>query len=398
MKEQIYGFSGVVWASGGLPLPRMRIVVNARFWMPDRLEGFGYFTEQVFTHLLRAHPEHEFWLLFDRKPVGLPALPDQVKVRVIGPPARHPWLWIWWYDWRLPAVLKKVKADLFVSPDGIASLQTHTPQCLVVHDLAFLQQRDWFPSAIRRFYVNRTPKFLRQVQRIATVSETIKKELIDRYGLSPDLIDVVYNAAKPEFQPSSDTEKTAVKQRYTEGKEYFLYTGAIHPRKNLIGLLKAFSQFKKRQQNGYKLVLAGRMAWHSGDFQKLLSTYKYRSDVVLTGYLPLAELTGLTASAYAMIYPSFYEGFGVPVLEAMQSDVPVITSAGTSMQEVAGEAALYADPRDPASLAEQMNRLYVDESLRRRLIDAGRERAGQFSWEKSAALLWSTLLAAARRD
>ena len=366
--------------------------------MPDRLEGYGYFIEHVVTRLAQAHPEHAFYLIFDRSPKLLPKLPDHVKVEIIGPPARHPWLWIWWYDWRLPVLLKKLKADLFVSPDGIASLRTKIPQCLVIHDLAFLQSPDWFPASIRRYYVRRTPKFLRQVQRVATVSETSKKELINRYGCSPDSIDVVYNGVNPVFRPFSDSEKAAVKSRYTDGKEYFLYTGAIHPRKNLIGLLKAFSLFKKRQQNGYKLLLAGRMAWHTGDFVKLLSTYKYRSDVVLTGYLPVEELVGLTASAYAMVYPSFYEGFGVPVLEAMRSDVPVITSLGTSMQEVAGQAALYADPANPTELAEQLTRLYADESLRRRLIEWGREVSARYSWEKTAERLWSSMMAAARRD
>jgi glycosyltransferase involved in cell wall biosynthesis len=116
------------------------------------------------------------------------------------------------------------------------------------------------------------------------------------------------------------------------------------------------------------------MAWRSGNFEALLSTYKYRNEVVLAGYVELETLVQLTGSAYALVYPSFY-GFGVPVLEAMQSDVPVVTSADTSMQEIAGEAALYADPADPASLAEQLNRIYIDEALRRRLMVAGREVA-----------------------
>jgi glycosyltransferase involved in cell wall biosynthesis len=376
----------------------MRIVVNTRFWLAGRLEGYGYFTEQVFTRIARAHPEHQFLFLFDREPSALLALPNNVEVQVVGPPARHPWLWIWWYDWRIPAVLKKFKADLFVSPDGIASLRTRVRQCLVVHDVAFLHDPSWLPGPIRRYYTRRTPRFLRKVQQVATVSETSKKELMDRYELPADRIRVVYSAAKPEFRMMSDEERSSVKERFTAGREYFLYTGAIHPRKNLIVLLKAFSLFKKRQQSGIKLVLAGRIAWQTGDFEKLLSTYKYRSDVILTGYVDLSVLTQLTASAYALVYPSLYEGFGVPVLEAMQSDVPVITSAGTSMQEIAGESALYADPRDPASLAEQLNRLYVDESLRRRLIEAGRSVVARFHWDDTADRVWSAMLAAAQRD
>lgn len=325
-------------------------------------------------------------------------LPVNVEWRVVGPPARHPLLWRWWYDWRIPAILRKYRADVFVSPDGIASLRTRVPQCLVIHDLAFLQQKDWFSAVIRHFYQSRTPKFLRRVARVATVSETSKKQLVDTYAFASERIDVVYSAAKSVFRPFNELERTQIKDRFTQGLEYFLCTGAIHPRKNLIGLLKAFSLFKKRQQSGFKLVLAGRIAWQSQAFEKLLSTYKYRNDVVLTGYVDADTLAGLTAAAYAMVYPSFYEGFGVPVLEAMQSDVPVITSAGTSMQEIAGEAALYADPQEPTSIAEQLNRIYIDESLRKRMIEAGRVVARRFSWDDTAQRLWMSILAAAQRD
>lgn len=376
----------------------MRIAVNTRFGWSERLEGYGYFTEQVFRRLAEQHPTHEFLFIFDRPISPTYSFPSNVQTCVVGPPARHPLLWRLWYNWRIPGVLRRFKADVFVSPDGIASLRTRVPQCLVVHDLAFLHESDWFPTSIRNYYRAHMPKFLKTVKSIATVSEKSRGELIDRYRIDPERIEVVYSAAKSEFRILNEHERSEVKQRFTEGKEYFLYTGAIHPRKNLIGLLKAFSLFKKRQQNGFKLVLAGRMAWHSGRFEELLSTYKYRSDVVLTGYVDLSTLVGLTGSAYALVYPSFYEGFGVPVLEAMQAGVPVITSAGTSMEEIAGEAALYADPHDPASIADQMNRLYIDEALRRRQIEAGMPVAARFHWEATADRVWNAVLKAARSN
>lgn len=374
----------------------MRIAVNTRFWIPGQLEGYGYFVEQVFPRIAEAHPEHQFLFLFDRSGCLDVPLPANVQVAVISPPARHPFLWKWWYNWRVPSALKKFGADLFVSPDGIASLRTAVPQCLVVHDLAFLRDDDWFDGSIRRYYRRQMPQFLRTVRRVATVSETSRQELIDRYAVAFDRVDVVYSAAKPVFRSIDDVTKLSIKQRVTDGKEYFLYTGAIHPRKNLIGLLKAFSLFKKRQQSSFKLVLAGRMAWRSGKFEELLSSYKYRNDVVLAGYVELDTLVQLTGAAYAMVYPSFYEGFGVPVLEAMQSDVPVITSAGTSMQEIAGEAALYADPTDPAALAEQLSRLYIDEALRQRLVEQGRLVATRFQWTNTAERLWESMCKAAR--
>src|SRR5690606_32023968 len=140
-----------------------------------------------------------------------------------------------------------------------------------------------------------------------------------------------------------DVQKENVKLKFTDGKEFFLYTGAIHPRKNLINLLKGFSVFKKRLQSNFKLVIAGRLAWKYESFLNDIKSYKYRQDIILTGYIPEEDLADLTGSAYAMIYPSLFEGLGVPVLEAMQSGTPVITSEGSAMQEVAGDAAIYAD-------------------------------------------------------
>jgi glycosyltransferase involved in cell wall biosynthesis len=196
---------------------------------------------------------------------------------------------------------------------------------------------------------------------------------------------------RQSFKPLEWEAKQRVKDKYTEGKEYFIYTGSVHPRKNLMGLLKAFSLFKKRQQSNMKLVIAGRLAWKYESFAESLKSYKYRSDVMLTGYLPDEELALLTASAYAMVYPSFFEGFGLPVAEAMQSGVPVITSAGTAMEEVAGEAALYADPADHTTLADQLMIIYKDERLRSTLIEKGTARAAQYSWDTAAARFWEQL-------
>jgi len=203
---------------------------------------------------------------------------------------------------------------------------------------------------------------------------------------------VVYSAAREIFEPATSEVKDRMKKKYTGGKEYFVYAGAIHPRKNLVGLLKAFSVFKKRQQSNMKLVLAGRLAWKYESFTKKLETYKYKEDVVMTGYLEEKELVSLIGASYAMVYPSSWEGFGVPVLEAMLCEVPVITSSNTSMEEVAGGAALLADPQNAAEIGEQMMRIYKDENLRKVLIKKGIENAKRYSWDKTAGLLWQAIL------
>ncbi|HEX4876370.1 MAG TPA: glycosyltransferase family 1 protein [Chitinophagaceae bacterium] len=369
----------------------MKIAVNTRFLLNDYLEGYGYFVQETFKRIIIDHPEHEFLFIFDRPYDQRFVFGPNVKAVVAGPPARHPLLWKWWYDVKLPALLRKYKADIFVSCDGFCSLRTRVPQCLVLHDLAFLH----YPSFIRKshllYYKKYTPKMLARAKAVATVSAFSKNDIIQQYKTEENKIDVVYSASKDIFRPLTDSEKKATKTKYTEGKDYFIYTGAIHPRKNLVNLLKAFSLFKKRQQSSLKLVLAGRLAWKYDSFIKDLQTYKYRNDVVLPGYVAEEEIARLTGAAYAMVYPSYFEGFGVPVLEAMQCHVPVIISEKTSMQEIAGGAALLADPADPAAIAAQMMLLYKDEKLRKQLTEKGKETAAGFSWDRTARLLWQSI-------
>jgi glycosyltransferase involved in cell wall biosynthesis len=145
-----------------------------------------------------------------------------------------------------------------------------------------------------------------------------------------------------------------------------------------------------------KLLLAGRLAWKYESFTKSLQSYKYRDDVVMTGYVEETELVNITGAAYGLIYPSLFEGFGVPVLEAMRCDVPVITSVNSAMQEIAKEAALYADANSHTDIAEKMMLLYKDENLRKELIEKGRAVAANYDWDKTAALLWQSIEKAMR--
>jgi len=248
-----------------------------------------------------------------------------VKAVVTGPAARHPLLWKFWYDVNVPFVLRKYKADVFVSCDGFCSLSSKVPQCLVVHDLAFLHHPSFIKKSHLLFYKKYTPKFLEKAKSIVTVSEFSKNDIVAHYKIEADKIDVVFSAAKEIFHPASEEEKTATKNKYTEGKEYFVYAGAIHPRKNLMNLLKAFSVFKKRQQTNMKLILTGRLAWKYDLFIESLKSYKYRNDVLMTGYVQEDELVKIIGAAHGLIYPSMLEGCGVQVLEAMLGNVTFMT-------------------------------------------------------------------------
>lgn len=366
----------------------MRIAINARFTGQLVTEGYGRFTSGLVNAMALSFPTDQYVMMYDRPPLQTSVMHNRNVVGITrGPAARHPLLWKIWYDVSMPAMARKSGADLIFSPDGFCSLTTRIPQVLAIHDLAFMHYPSGINSLYRSYYRHYTPQFIRRARHIVTVSEFSKESILHHYPQASGKISVVYNAADPGFQPLGWQEKEHVKDRFTNGQEYFLYAGAIHPRKNLINLLKGFSWFKKRHQSHMKLVLAGRMAWGNDDFEKQLQLYKYRNDVVITGYLPDEQMQALTGAAYALVYPSYWEGFGLPVLEAMQSAVPVITSSNSSMPEVAGDAGLYNEPADAEGWGKAMGLMYKDEQLRSRLIEKGLERARMFSWEESAARL-----------
>jgi glycosyltransferase involved in cell wall biosynthesis len=366
----------------------MRIAINARFTGQEVTEGYGRFTNGLVGAMATANPADEYVMMHDRQPLESSVMrAGNIRSITRGPAARHPILWKIWYDVSMPAMAAKAGADIIFSPDGFCSLSTSIPQILAIHDLAFLHFPSGINSLYRTYYRHYTPQFIRKAKQIVTVSEFSRENIIHHYPAAKNKITVVHNAADRGFRPLEWKEKDMVREKYTGGQEYFLYVGAIHPRKNLINLLKGFSWFKNRHRSNMKLVLAGRMAWGNDDFEKQLQLYKYRNDVVITGYLPDEQMPMLMAAAYALVYPSYWEGFGLPVLEAMQSAVPIITSSNSSMPEVAGDAALYNEPADAEGWGRAMGIMYKDENQRAGLIEKGLQRSCLFSWEESAATL-----------
>jgi len=370
----------------------MQIAVNAIFLQKTSLEGYGWYVQEVFKRLVNQHPEHEFIFVFDRAYDASFVFAKNVTPVVVTPAARHIFSFKYWYDIKAPKALKKFQPAVWVQPYGFCSLTTKIPQLMVVHDLAFLH----FPAFIswhQRWYYQRfTPKFLQKAKQIVTVSEFSKQDILLHYPVQANKLSVVHGAAREGFDPLDWGSRDATKASYADGREYFLFVGGVHPRKNLMNLLKAFSLFKKWQHSNMKLLIVGRLAWQYSDIIEKLKSYKYREDVVMLNYVSDHTLTQLTASAYALVYPSFFEGFGLPILEAMKSGVPVITSNTSSMPEIAGDAALFASPDDPDAIAKQLLLIYKDESAREKLVEAGKLRAAGFSWEATANKFWEAIL------
>lgn len=373
----------------------MRIAVNTRFLLKNRLEGYGYYIHQLMQRITEAHPEHEFLFLFDRPYDTSFIYQKNVSAKVIGPQARHFLAFKFWYDIQLTIAAKKFKANIILSLDGFCSLTTKTPQILAVHDLAYIHYPNFLPSRHLWFYKIYQKKFLQKATQIVTVSKYSKQDIVQQFKIEEQKISIISNAAREQFVPINFEDKEYAKRHYAQGCEYFLFVGGIHPRKNLMQLLKAFSIFKKRQLSSMKLVVAGKLAWKYQDILEKLKTYKYKEEVILLDYIPERELAKVTAAAYALIYPSYFEGFGVPIIEAMQCGVPIACSNTSSMPEVAADAALYFNPNNEAEIAEQMMLLYKNEQLRSNLIEKGFKQAAKYNWNNSAKQLWQLIEATA---
>jgi glycosyltransferase involved in cell wall biosynthesis len=370
----------------------MRIAVNTRLLLKGKLEGIGWFTHQTLDRMVRKHPEHEFIFFFDRPYDPSFVFAPNVTPVVVSPQARHPILFYIWFEWRLPYLLRKYKADVFLSPDGYLSLKTKVPTCLVVHDLAFEHYPEHFVTSHKLYWRHYSPRFAEKAKRIATVSSYSKQDICHQYNIPGDKIDVVYNGAHDEYKPLEWDEREAVKAKYADGCEYFVFAGALHPRKNIVNLLKAFIAFKKRQRSNMKLVIVGRYAWKYDEVVKMREEMPFKEDVKWVGYMHVDELCKVMGGAYALVYPSLFEGFGIPILEALECNVPVIISNTSAMPEVAGDAGLLVDPTNVDDIADKMQQLYKDENLRAKLITNAKEQVKKFSWDKSADRLWSCLM------
>lgn len=370
----------------------MKIVVNTRLLIRNKLEGIGWFTYETIKRITLQHPEDEFIFLFDRNFDEEFIFSDNVTPLIISPPARHPLLFYYWLNISLPPLLKKLKPDLFLSPDGFNSLPYKGRSLIVLHDLNFEHRPLDLPFCVRKYYRYFFPRFARHATRIATVSEYSKNDIAGQYYIPPDNIDVVYNGVNESFNPVSSELSQNTRAKLTSGKPYFLFVGSIHPRKNLDNLFKAFDIFKKTDKDNVKLIVAGAKMWWTNEIQSVFKAMKFRSDVIFTGRLNNNELHTIIGSALALTYVSHFEGFGIPILEAFSCNTPVITSNTTSMPEISGNAALLVDPCDPSGIAKAMSDIAGNEELRIELAKKGAIRKNDFSWQKSADLLYESIL------
>src|ERR1051326_2404195 len=282
----------------------MLIAVNTRLLLKDKLEGIGWFTYESLKRITKDHPEHKFLFLFDRPFSDEFIFSDNISPLVIGPQARHPFLWYWWFEQSLPKIFHKHEPDLFLSPDGFVSLSNKAPagmkQCrslAVIHDLNFEYYPQDIPFLARKFFKKYFPQYAKKADRIATVSEYSRQDISKCYKVPLEKIDVVYDGVNEAFKPIPEEQKKQTRIKYSNGEEYFLFVGALSPRKNVARLLQAFDEFKKSEPSKAKLLIAGEKMWKTGDIEAAFSSMEFRSDVIFAGRLKTKELKNVTAAA-----------------------------------------------------------------------------------------------------
>lgn len=369
----------------------MVIAINTKIPGENTEVENNNFVFEIFSRIIKQHSQHTFVLISENALNDQSTSSKNVINVVVGPQKKSVALRYLWYNIKIPAVLKKYKADVFISYDGIASLATKVPQCIFMNELAFIHQAASVKKDNLLFYKTFIPRSIKKSKAIFTASEFCKAGIIKRYKSSADKIIVVYRGINENFKEISYEEKEKTKAKYTAGNEYFIYTGEIGTHKNLLNLLKAFSAFKKRQKSGMHLIIAGKQGWQSEEFFESLRLFKFRDEVKILKDPSLEDLLKLTATAYAMIQPSLYESFASQPLEAMRSGVPVIASSAGALPEICADAALYADTQNFKELAVKMMLLFKDENLRKEMIKKGKIHAQKFNWEITSAVIWENI-------
>jgi len=369
----------------------MRIAVNTRLLLKDKLEGIGWYTYETLSRIVKAHPEHDFYFIFDRPYSEEFIFAKNVTPIVLGPPTRHPILWYIWFELRLPKLLKKHNIDLFLSTDGFLSLTSKVPSVAVIHDVNFEHHPKDLKFTHSLFYRFFFKKYAHKAKRLVTVSEYSKSDISKFYGLSEAKIDVSLNGVNSLFHQIELTEQIKTRKQFSQGNDYFLFVGALHPRKNIKRLLMAFDLFKTETKSKNKLLIVGAKMWWNDELKEAFENLSHKEDVIFTGRKSLEDLQILYAAAQAFCFVPYFEGFGIPIIEAMRCGCPVITSNCTAMPEVAGEAALIVDPYNIEDIKNAMITIENDPKLRADLSEKGLIHSQKFNWKSTANVLWNSI-------
>jgi glycosyltransferase involved in cell wall biosynthesis len=289
-----------------------------------------------------------------------------------------------WWSIGLPLYLSRSSFDLFHGTNYEIPFWSRCPSVVTIHDLSLLLH----PEAHRQHLVRRArwrlPRMAKSATRIITPSESVKREVCETLKINPDKIVVTPEAPRATFKRREAAAVAELRQRLGIGEDFILFVGTVEPRKNLHRLVEAFEQLLRTTSSSPQLVIAGGQGWLMDNFSSVIKEKKLEDRICLTGYLEDEDLCALYSSCKAFVYPSLYEGFGLPPLEARACGAPVITSRIPSITETVGTAARLVDPLDVDDLARAIAEMLSDEQQRKHFSEAGAERVKKFTWEQTA--------------
>lgn len=339
--------------------------------------GIGEYTCQLARHLALRFPQDEFLLLSNFPFAPVAATPN---LRSVFYPTN--WLSGRWWLVGLPRVLQHEKVSVFHGTDYAVPLLPLQPCVLTIHDLSSLRWAHLHQRRTRRT-ARRLPWMVRVAAHVVTPSAVMREEILEQFGLPAETVSVIPLAPGPQFRPGLDEEREVL-ERYGLRRPYVLFVGTLEPRKNLVTLVRAFAALPPALLRDTQLVLCGRRGWKNEELQTEIVRLRLEAQVRVTGYVADAELPALYRAAAVFVYPSLYEGFGLPPLEAMASGVPVIASTAPALTEVLDEAALRIDPLNVDALGQALGNLLSSPTVREMYIRRGLSHVQKFSWDDTA--------------
>lgn len=353
-----------------------------------RRAGLGRYAQKLLEHLLRLDDENQYLVFYHQPRRAVVSPPLDSLPRLTFPTSAKPWRMsvLLAHFLRIPMDRLLPDVQIFHATDHLLPPLRRARTVFTIHDLIFRFYPQYHLPLNRWFLSLMIPRFLQAADAIIAISHHTKRDVMRLYGVDEAKIQVIHEGVDADFRPQPPERIAEVRGRHHLPRQYILYVGTIEPRKNLGALLEAYLLLKQRARGVQvpKLAIVGKKGWLYGGFFRRLRETGLEKETVLTGYVPDEDLPAIYSGALFFVYPSFYEGFGLPVLEAMACGVPVICSQASSLPEVAGEAALLVNPHDVGELAEAMMRLLTDEEMRRRLRGEGLKRAALFTWEEAA--------------
>lgn len=356
----------------------MRIGIDARLVFYHNA-GIGQYILRLTQALAQINREDQFTIFKSRKDKTQIVTQANFKTERLWTPSHHPLERL-----ALSAELLPFSLDVLHSPDFIPPRYTRCPAVITVHDLAFLKYPRFLTRSSARYY-GQVDLAARQANHIIAVSESTKRDTVQMLGVPENKITVIYEAAHPLFVPINDPVQLAhVRERHRLPENFVLFVGTIEPRKNLPILLRALRHLRDRYKSDAVLAIAGNRGWLYEQVDQVVTELNLADAVRFLGGVPNEELVYLYNAAKLFVLPSFYEGFGLPPLEAMACGTPVIVSNVSSLPEVVGDAGMLIDPEDVEALAVAMWRVLSDEKLRDEMRTKGLKRAATFSWKRAA--------------